>query len=270
MSNATKGASELTTFAPPPTEPATARCLNCDAPLVAPFCGACGQSAGVGRLTLRALTGEAVAQFVELDHGFAHTFIDLMRYPGQTLQGFMRGRRRKYTGPIGFVLIATALAILQLATVPSEQRVFDAHLEGNPELVKTFGPRAAGHFVQLMRMMAENKFVMDLALLIPFMLLVRWLFRKHRINLAEAGTFTAYALGASTIAAMVASLPVYLFGRASLGPTVGQTAMALTSLHLALGFFGRSFSTAWRVLMVGLLGYVIVGGSFLLIAFAWP
>src|SRR4051812_23439118 len=88
-------------------------CSHCKAALSGPFCSECGQAARPPRLTLRAFASEIIAQIGQLDHGLLYTFVQLLRRPGPTIREYISGRRRIYTSPISYTLLAVGLAVLR-------------------------------------------------------------------------------------------------------------------------------------------------------------
>jgi hypothetical protein len=247
-------------FAPPATvadlaAPSGAACLNCAGALSGAYCAQCGQPAATGRLTLRALAREVFAQVVELDHGLLHTIVDLLRAPGTMMKGYLAGRRRKYTGPVTFVVLATAASLLRSALIPGEKAALDAKFtHPDPVLLEFFGTARWAMYTDLAKFVAYNKLVFDAAMLIPIMLAVRFLFRKRGVNLAESGVFTAYTFGEATFISVVTTAPFHLMGMEGVAPGVMMLVIAGYLLYAGFGMFGRSFSVAWRVLLALVVG----------------
>ncbi len=104
---------------PTPPVPASApACLNCAAPLLGPFCAACGQRAATpARVTFGALwTDFRVAQ-LGLDRGFFVTLRDVLRRPGAVARAFVEGRRQVYVHPVAFLFVAYAIYALVFSLV---------------------------------------------------------------------------------------------------------------------------------------------------------
>jgi hypothetical protein len=73
-------------------------------------CGACGQRAYTGRLTLRGILARSVSEVANLDRGLLHTVISLTRSPGETARHYIHGRTACYTNPVKYLIIMVAVA----------------------------------------------------------------------------------------------------------------------------------------------------------------
>ena len=91
--------------------PAPALCPNCGEPRAGRFCAECGQREMGGRLTLRGLWREFASRVFNLDRGLLHTVASLARSPGSVPRDYVEGRRRTYTNPLSFFLLAATLSL---------------------------------------------------------------------------------------------------------------------------------------------------------------
>lgn len=89
-------------------------CLNCAVVGSGSYCAHCGQSRALGRLSMPAVARAALAALVALDRPFLNTAIGLTLRPGRVVAEYLAGRRRRYTNPIQYCAVATALAILAI------------------------------------------------------------------------------------------------------------------------------------------------------------
>lgn len=89
-------------------------CRNCDAPMITPYCGACGQKAA-RRLTLRDLGKESWDRLRYFELKSLKTLGRLMLTPGRVARDFVMGRRTRYMHPLTLLIALVALLVLILA-----------------------------------------------------------------------------------------------------------------------------------------------------------
>ncbi len=241
----------------PPTPDRTVTCLNCGTEFVGPHCHACGQREA-GRITMRGVGSEFANQFVALDRGLWYTVVQLTRNPGDVIRRYLAGQRRRYVGPAAYLLYATAVLLL------ASRGLAKLELEGlrasarrltrgaNPLLT----PEQAEAFAGVMHAVSGQMTYSTLALAVPFALLLRLLFRKSGVNLAECAVFTLYVLGHACVY-YLAFIPYLLLGPRGTEPMMWATiaVYTFTCLHAALGFFGARVGTAVRALAALVLSY---------------
>lgn len=262
MRETTSDASVTTSFSPPARTETPARpsgtCPNCAAEALGRFCHACGGRVDVSRLTLRALGSEVLAQLIELDHGVVHTLVELVKRPGPTIRGYFAGRRRGLTSPLAFVALSVALSLLVTTALPDYQAARDAQFKQLDAYRGLYSTTQFDFFVRLEHTAAESKALLLTILLIPTTLTMRFMFRKHRLNLAETGAVVSYMYGTATFVGLLFSVPLLLMGRPNDETTVAMILTAVFLIHLAFGVYGRSFSTTWRALWAGTLGLLFM------------
>lgn len=89
-----------------------ASCLNCETS-IAPtqrFCGQCGQKTSPARLTMGQMSHDFIHALTHVDHSIFSLVKDLAWRPGHVAREYVEGKRKKYFGPIAFLMIAVALA----------------------------------------------------------------------------------------------------------------------------------------------------------------
>jgi len=102
----------------------TARCANCNKPLIGPYCAVCGQPANTHRRSVRSLVHDFVVDLVNFDSRILRTARALLFQPGELPTAFREGRTQRYVPAIRlylfvslvfFILLSvTGIAILQL------------------------------------------------------------------------------------------------------------------------------------------------------------
>src|SRR4051812_23988725 len=88
------------------------RCCNCSEslPPVQKFCGACGQKAAIGRLTLSDIAHDLLHAFIHVDTSIVALVRALITRPGYVARDFVEGKRKRHFGPFAFLVIAVGIA----------------------------------------------------------------------------------------------------------------------------------------------------------------
>jgi hypothetical protein len=91
-------------------------CKNCKTPLtpVQKFCSECGAKIINDRLTIKHISSEFSAQFLNYDNKFLKTFLHLFIKPDVVINGYINGTRKKYINVIQYLAISLTLLGLQL------------------------------------------------------------------------------------------------------------------------------------------------------------
>jgi hypothetical protein len=169
-------------------------CLNCDTPLAAAqrFCGSCGQKTAPARLTMGQMTHDFVHALTHVDHSIFSLVKDLAWRPGLVAREYVGGRRKKYFGPLAFLMIAVGLASFMIVIAD----------------VKWFSPiTATGPAGFLQRHI-------NLVILIQMPILAggcALLFRTHRLHYAEHLVLAAYSSGFRILVLGLVATPIMYF-----------------------------------------------------------
>ena len=98
-----------------PPAAAAAVCLNCGVGRLGDYCHACGQHHREDRLTLGGLARQVATQMLMMEQGLLHTVVAVARSPGALGRAYVSGRRRSYTNPLTFFLIAVGLRVAAMS-----------------------------------------------------------------------------------------------------------------------------------------------------------
>lgn len=112
-----------------------ARCRNCGAELVGPFCHRCGQEAVDRRRPLRALVSDALGDSFSFDSRLLRTLGPLFLRPGFLTAEWVGGRRTRYVPPLRLYVFTAAIFFFVLSATQAPIVQIDL---GEPD-----GPRAA-------------------------------------------------------------------------------------------------------------------------------
>jgi hypothetical protein len=87
----------------------TSACLNCGAPLIATYCGACGQKARIHR-TLAAFGHDALHSVLHFDGKIWRTLPLLAWRPGHLTRRYVHGERAQFVSPLALFLFCVFFA----------------------------------------------------------------------------------------------------------------------------------------------------------------
>ncbi len=82
-------------------------CKNCNTIFEGNYCNNCGQKAGEKRFMLSNLPGEFLHGFYHVHSGLLFTIRELFIRPGETLRGYIYGKRVKYFSPFTYLLLVS-------------------------------------------------------------------------------------------------------------------------------------------------------------------
>lgn len=249
--------------------PAAARCANCRAPVAGRFCATCGQRTDVTRLTVRGFASEVFAQTVQLDHGLLNTVVSMITRPGRTVRSYIDGARRPFTAPLSYALLAIGFAVLRTSLAPSTSPTFSAMMAKNVGAsASSFTPASDGLMMRALTLADDHPALLAASFLIPIVLLLRYFFRKQRLNVAEISTFVCFVFGTAIFIKVIARLPFDLAGYSG-SLTLLKLALPVWAAYAGMDFFGRSLSSLARLTAAVFLGVfttmliVVAGGRLL-------
>jgi hypothetical protein len=125
-------ASQLAQQGTPP-----AKCANCGAPLVGPYCAMCGQEPDMHRRTVAGLAHDLISDIASFDSRILRTAKALLFRPGELPLAFHEGRTRRYVPALRLYFFVTLvfflilggfnIAIMQLQVIATPIKViYDA------------------------------------------------------------------------------------------------------------------------------------------------
>ncbi|WP_374438417.1 DUF3667 domain-containing protein [Inhella sp.] len=206
-------------------------CLNCGAPLSAPYCGQCGQSGAVHPYSIAGLLHDIPHAVFHLDRGLWPTLLGLLRAPGETVRNYLDGQRVRYFNPLTLLVLCVGLYVACYSRadfLPLISRMTGTRLQ------------AAG----LDPLQWATRFMSLLLLVIvPLQAWGNWLFfRRGRRNLAEHMVAIAFVNALTTLLMVIPLFPL-LWVLAHLGP---KAQAAVGPAWLAGVIISTSYQT-WAV-----------------------
>ncbi len=85
-------------------------CLNCGSVNDSKFCKECGQSMNTHRLTVGHILEEIAHYFTHADKGLFFIIKEMFTRPGQVVEEYIAGKRKKYFNPFTFLLICSTIS----------------------------------------------------------------------------------------------------------------------------------------------------------------
>ena len=173
------------------TQPWT--CPTCGGTVATPYCSACGEHPLLPReLTLRGLFAQLFQAFSSIDGRLVRSVRRLVCQPGALTVAYLRGRRKRYTGPFQLFLLANVLffAMQSLTHTNIFSSPLDAHLhrqdwssvarplvQSRLETMRTTLDRYAPVFDQAVVVNAKSLIIL---MVVPFALLLPIVFHRSR------------------------------------------------------------------------------------------
>ena len=261
----------------------TSTCSACGVNQHGPYCHECGQRYEEGRLTVPGLLRQLPTRFFNLDRGLLHTFVDLFRRPGGVPRDFVDGKRRPYTNPLTYFLVAATVQLIALTVSEGvmQARLAEQFAEGSAALepvVSRLGDNAFDQMAELYISLVKQgyTYLFLLFMSLPFAVFLRLLtfrLRPHH-NLAESAVFALYTsahlvlvTGLMAPLTMRIDLNLHAFGsitiyfiytafavRGFYGPGVGRKLLVLVALAGAFLLFVLVLMGLFLVLLMGRMG----------------
>lgn len=232
------------------TEAKGSACLNCGKGLTGQYCVACGQRADTGRIVLRSVLAELIANFTLLESPLPSTLRELTLAPGAAVARYVDGARARYTAPLKYALGGLALYVLALRW-----------LDFAPLKISVTGPGSeADTAAALARAVEAARGGFELATLaaLPLVALLQLaLFRRSGRNYAEGLVLQLYLTGHLHLAGLLLTPLGLLNQRFFLGTRalLGLAYVAWASLDF---FGGPPARTLLKAMALLLLQWVLV------------
>ncbi len=245
-----------------------------------------------GRLTLRRLWVEFASRVFNLNRGLLATVVGMSRRPGQVPLDYVEGRRRTYTNPLTYLLLASALSLFMLQFSEGAMRdqfrdqmerqeaqrsagddaggvLHDHDGDGvrdhDPDEFERFSENldalmADGGALYMEKMMSTlkryNQWLMVL-LCVPLTLLLRVLFGPSR-HVPEIAVFSLYVVAQGVlITALILPILTRMGQAATMASVLVYFGLAAWA---AVQFWGEGWSAAARAFAAMVVSYAVYTG----------
>lgn len=226
------------------------QCLNCGRPVSDRFCGHCGQSVEVGRISAAYVLAEVFEFATNIRDRFFATAWRLLAMPGTVAGEFIEGKRKTYQSPVSYFLIWTAIYILTLSLIETRSGPVRPIDYGD-----YFGPGQTTSY-------AISHLGLVLAVIVPFhALFLRLLITGKSFAYFEAVAAAIYMIG-TIILLQTAFVLVGWLAHLAAGVTVSLAVSDVLKVAYLTWFaadLSRRFSRNLRPLRVALFVLLAIG-----------
>jgi hypothetical protein len=225
------------------------QCLNCDAAIVQEhnYCPVCGQKVHAPRLTLREISEEFIHAVAHVDRSALSLILQLLVRPGTVALEYVSGKRKRYFGPFGFLVVAVAFTSAVIAISG-----FQAVITDSPNEVADFLQRHINllFFAQ-----------------VPLLALsCRLIGIRERFNYAEYLVLASYTAAMHILYYSVVVVPIWcaLHSNTVVMVRLFYANLPIGPLYFAYGMYqflpGRRLSSAVKGLLASLLAQAMTLG----------
>lgn len=241
-------------------------CVNCEFESNSKHCPNCGQKLEIPRITLKGVVFEFFARWIGFDNQFGRTAYHMFVNPRKAIHSYLAGNRVKYLGPLGYLIVMTALLLLSFDLfdlkvedfMQSQSNSFSENmLEADPKIAK----RQMDFQQKTLTIMANNFRLMTVSI-IPFLALAfGWFYRREKLNFMERLMVFSYIQGNAIWLNIIGVVIFALTGQVfsiyisiiSIGYTIYAVNTAFPRKPLLIGVLKVFFS-----ILVGYLVWIII------------
>ena len=169
-------------------------CINCGNETNTRHCSNCGQRIEVARVSFKGVVGEFISKWIGFDTQFGRTIIGMISKPGHVINSYLNGNRISYIGPLGFLVVMTALLIISFDVFGLETKDF---IEENQSAFKeALDQEYSENQIKVQEKVNEfiaKNFRFFSVIMIPFWGVSLWLFFKSaKLNYVERTVVAIY------------------------------------------------------------------------------
>ncbi len=185
-------------------------CKNCQEAISGNFCTHCGQSTTVDKINLTNFLKEASGSIFQINKGVIFTIKELFIRPGETIQDYLKGKRKYYSKPIAYAFALSTIYFLI-------SRFF-----GSTTFINEFASGWALGITDSATEESQQMLILDwfdrnygytVLLLLPIFSLASYLaFRKFKMNYLEHMVLNAYITGHQAIFYTLFAIVTGIFG----------------------------------------------------------
>lgn len=247
--------------------PETTPCINCGKENGGQFCRDCGQKLQVPRLNTKSFLGDIVSKILGLEGMLPRTMADLTMRPGNVIQQYILGNRKRYVGPISyyFLMFGVYLLLLSLLDIDLAEMVNAKGMQDSMQQATGSGQPSDQALKAQEAIQAKLfKNIQFLALLqFPFVAWwARLFFRKSGYNFLEHIVLPFYVFGQLTILSLLYGIVYKISGFFSLGLGLVVTVIYFSWSGVSFYKPSNKFIGVLKMLVIYLLSYL----CFLLLA----
>jgi len=187
---------------------------------------------------------------LNLEKGILYTAKELTIRPGKTIRNYIEGKRVRYSNPVKYLLLISAIAAFINLYVPYED-ILNIKVEGTTDEAKAVETT----ITQLFGLVYRQYFTVIMVASIPIISFLTWIFFfKHKVNFAENMVLNTYLSAQSLIIYIILNIPI-LLGLGQFLPEITVAYSFLMVLYVIVGFI--AFFRPQRVILAFFKGVVV-------------
>lgn len=241
-------------------------CKNCDFPFEGAYCPICAQSIKANdRLTIKNIVSDFFDTVFNFDKGFFYTFWSLLKQPGVVARSFIQGKRKRFTNPVKYLIIATAIQALF-------EYIFMYEEQGVPFTNYSFLSNSMNQNMHLW----NESMTLNYPILFGIINLLFWpiplyfLFKKLKYNFSELIVSMMYFYG--TIVILI-ELMVMIYTPITKRNIPIELVSLLATIYLTYAFlnFYRKDTISWRIPRIAVVLIILLAFRMFILPFslAW-
>lgn len=208
-------------------------CKNCDAVVDTKFCPNCGQKAETHRLTIGHIAHEFVHLLTHAEMGIIFLVKKLLFHPGTVAKEYVEGKRKKYTNPISFLMLTTAVGAY-ISFKSGYYQALSKPVNG--------GEKIPAYIRETIEISINDGKFLGLFLIPPLYASLSWIFFwRPRYNFAEHFALQSYLIGMLYVFTALLFVPHFLIFPAAvrINNYVLQGSFAVYAAIAYKQFFGQ-------------------------------
>ena len=217
-------------------------CKNCDYEFHGKYCPNCSQSVKANsRLTFKNIIADFFDTVFNLDRGFFFTFWNLLKQPVFIIQGFINGKRKRFTNPVKYLIITTAIQALSESIIMFEE-------QGIPFTSFSFLSNELNQNMHLW----NQSLTLDYPILFGIINLLVWpipfyfLFKKLKHNIPELIAVMIYIYGTVVILIQIMAFIHNPLTGKNMSIELVSFMATVYMIYVLLKFYRRG-SISWRI-----------------------
>jgi hypothetical protein len=226
-------------------------CKNCETNFEGNYCPNCGQKFIERRFNMKDSLVWLFNSIFNLDRGFFHTSIQLIKQPGEVISKVLNGVTVRYTHPFRLLFIWATISTLLVVVFGVYDQTTD--LVQDPNLTE-----------EQIRVQTQMKELMKkylsfiIMLIVPMVSFFSWLFyRKLQLNYAEHLVINAYALAMTTFIGIPIIFAQYFFHYTGIFTGISMFLNVALVAYVYSAFFKENyFASFFKFLLGFILGYI--------------
>jgi hypothetical protein len=225
-------------------------CPSCSSLISTRFCHECGAEAEVKRIDRNYILQEVKAVLLNFEKGFFYTAKELAVRPGNLVNSFLSGDRRKLYKPISFVVISSIMYSLL------------SHFLG----YQIVSPKKDDNVSVIFVWITENYAYSNLIEILFLAITLNWFFKKQGYNYYENIIALCYFTGFSMLIGIVFVVFDSIFKTPLVDVIFPLIAIAYSIYALAHFYKQHSFLTYLKLLVAYVSGFLLFAVSAVLLA----